>query len=237
MSLRVYEAPRPEKIRELFSGVMPKYDLLNHLLSFRMDKVWRERAASFSLKGEETSILDIGTGTGKFLEAFLKKRYFELACAVDICGAMLKEARRCVLPGRPVFWLEADTVQGICFRKNSFDLAVTAFTLRSLRDLEAFFAEVSRVLKPGGRIVLLELTRPRNYFLKALYYPYLRFVLPAVGALFSGSFRSYAFLSRSILNFHEPEYLKSLLARAGFRDVRVVPFSGGAATLIMGGKI
>jgi demethylmenaquinone methyltransferase/2-methoxy-6-polyprenyl-1,4-benzoquinol methylase len=232
----VFSTPQPQGIRQIFTEITPYYDFLNGLLSLRLDRAWRRWAVGMTLEGNERSLLDVGTGTGKFLEAFLARGRFERVCGIDLCESMLARARKSVR--RPdVAWVNSDVSRGIPCESGSFDLVTAAFTLRSLRDhLPFFFSEVFRVLKPGGKAVFLELTRPSHGLLKLLYYPYLAVYLPLVGALVSRSFKAYSFLANSIRNFEEPGRVVFLLKEAGFAAAGHHSYTGGIATLIRARK-
>lgn len=232
--MTVFATPDSSRIQRIFTSITPRYDLLNSILSFGLDSLWRNWAVKNTLRGNEKDILDIGTGTGRFLRAFVKKQNFEKACGLDLCESMLQKAR--AENPAAISWLAANAAVGLPFQKSSFDLVTSAFTLRSIRDLKDFFSEVYRVMKPGGHFSFLELTRPRSKFLQALYAPYLKLYLPAVGAAFTRSEEAYQFLSQSIMNFKTPEELGELITSIGFERVRVRSFSGGIATLLSGEK-
>ncbi|MBI4550237.1 MAG: ubiquinone/menaquinone biosynthesis methyltransferase [Candidatus Omnitrophica bacterium] len=236
MAQAVFSTPHSQGIRQIFTEITPYYDFLNGLLSLRLDRAWRRWAVERAVDGSERSILDLGTGTGKFLQAFLARGTFERACGVDLCESMLERARQSVRrPG--VVWLAADVSKGIPCESASVDLVSAAFTLRSLRDhLPFFFSEVFRVLKPGGKAVFLELTRPARGILKWLYYPYLSIYLPLVGALVSRSFQAYSFLANSIRHFEEPSKVAEMLKQAGFASADCSSYTGGIATLIRAKK-
>ena len=230
-----YVAPRSERVREMFTRITPRYDLLNAVLSLHLDASWRRWAAARAVTGSEKAVLDVGTGTGKFLEAFLTRACFERAVGFDLCESMLARARQNTARAG-VSWLAGDVSSGLPFRDGSFDLVTAAFTLRSLEDLGVFFTECARVLRTGGKAVFLELTRPAHPVLKMLYYPYLKFYLPLVGGLMSRSFTAYSFLANSILGFDEPAEIGARLGRSGFSRVDVAAHTGGIATLILGTK-
>jgi len=232
----VFTTPDSSRIKQIFTEITPRYDLLNALLSMNLDRCWRQWAVDVTLEGGEKSILDIGTGTGKFLKAFLAKGRFEKITALDLCESMLEKARK-TFSDKNISWLNADISRGIPVEDGSFDLVTAAFTLRSIKeDLPFFFSETARVLNHGGKAAFLELTRPRGLWFRALYYGYLRFYLPLVGALISGSGRAYSFLSNSILHFDEPAQIRTLLEKSGFVDVESHSYTGGIATLITARK-
>lgn len=236
MPSALFSTPDSSRIKQIFTEITPRYDFLNGFLSMSLDRAWRRWAVRMTLEGGEKSILDIGTGTGKFLKAFLEQGHFEKIVALDLCESMLERAQKS-MPGRGITWLNADISQGIALETGSFDLVTAAFTLRSIRDrLPFFFSEAARVLKRGGKIAFLELTRPRSLWFQMLYYPYLKAYLPLVGALISGSSQAYSFLANSILHFNEPEQIRTLLEEAGFGSVKIHSYTGGIATLITAQK-
>jgi demethylmenaquinone methyltransferase/2-methoxy-6-polyprenyl-1,4-benzoquinol methylase len=228
----------PDKnfIREAFDSITPRYDLLNQALSFGMAEGWRKRSAEILLSHPRFSpktILDLGCGTGKFLECFLRRRPWESATGVDFSAAMLRKARATI--PESVLWLQED-FDALPFLESSFDLVISGFTLRSVQKLPEFFKTVHRILTPGGKAAFLDLTRPRNLFARLFFYPYIRFFLPLLGWLASGNRKAYSFLSSSERSFPRPEKTLGLMTQAGFRDCKTKSFSFGAATLIIGTK-
>ena len=240
-------APDKEFIRQAFDSITPRYDLLNQILSFGQAGRWRKKACEIVLQtphpslspGERarvrgmTSILDLGCGTGKFLEAFLQKRTWESATGVDFSVEMLKRARETVRGN--VMWLQED-FDSLPFLGSSFDLVISAFTLRSVQKLPEFLDKVHTILTPGGRAAFLDLTRPRNFWARLFFYPYLKWVLPLLGWLLSGDRKAYGFLSDSVRKFQAPEDTIKLMQATGYRDLTSKSFAFGAATLIIGTK-
>jgi len=230
-------APDKKFIQEAFDSLTPRYDLLNQILSFGMSEKWRERSAKILLSDINFSpktVLDLGCGTGKFLECFLRSKSWESATGVDFSVAMLQKARVTVRSGN-VMWLRED-FDALPFLESSFDLVISGFTLRSAQHLPRFLATVHRILTPGGKAAFLDLTRPRALWARILFYPYLRFVLPLLGWLISGKRKAYGFLSGSVRQFQAPEETIRLMQAAGYRDCTSKSFAFGAATLIIGKK-
>ena len=230
--------PAPDKafIQKAFDSITPRYDLLNQILSFGMSEAWRKRSAEhvLGLPGfSPKTILDLGCGTGKFLEAFLKKRAWESATGLDFSVAMLAKARETVAGN--VIWLQGD-FDALPFLEKSFDLVISGFTLRSVQRLPEFLTNVHRILTPGGRAAFLDLTRPRNFLARLFFYPYLKLVLPLLGWLISGNREAYHFLSNSVHKFQSPEETVKRMQAAGYRDCTSKSFAFGAATLIIGTK-
>lgn len=222
-------SPAKETIREIFDAVAPRYDWINTLLSFHLDEGWRSRAVQWILEGGEESVLDLGVGTGKFLGRFLKKKNWRLAAGIDFSGPMLGRARQ-GLPGSCRL-VQAD-IHEIPFEDETFDLVVSSFTLRSVKDRPSFFREVWRVLKPDGKTAFLCLTRPASVLGRMLYTPYLKFYLPFVGGLVSENQTAYRFLSQSIQNFPSPREIGGELEQAGFHTIQIQSLTFGISTLI-----
>ena len=228
--------PDKKFIQEAFDSITPRYDFLNQVLSFGMSESWRNRSAKIIL-GDSTfspkTLLDLGCGTGKFLECFLRSRSWESVTGVDFSVAMLQKARGTVSGN--VMWLRED-FEALPFLDASFALVISGFTLRSVQKLPEFLATVHRILTPGGKAAFLDLTRPRNFLARLLFYPYLKFVLPLLGWLISGNWKAYGFLSGSVRKFQAPEDTIRLMQAAGYHDCMSKSFAFGAATLIIGKK-
>ncbi len=226
-------SPDKEFIREAFDSIAPKYDFLNTILSFNLDDAWRRRARELVLEPSQRSILDLGTGSGKFLQCFLDVRKWDKSVGLDFSANMLAAARE----NLPV---EVALVQGdfhdLPFGSAEFDLVVSAFTLRSVKDMPRFLSQVFKILTPGGRAGFLCLTRPEAWWAKILFYPYLKLYLPLVGWIVSGKLKAYRFLSESVASFQEPQKTAAEMQAAGFTDIQIHAFTFGAATLISARK-
>jgi|GEM_PF-319321 len=228
-----FASPNKEFIRDAFDSIAPKYDFLNAVLSFNLDDAWRCRARDLVLESSQKTILDLGVGSGKFLECFLKKRSWTKAMGLDFSENMLLVARQ-NLP-QNVALVQGD-FHDLPFGASEFDLVVSAFTLRSVKDMPRFLNQVFKILTPGGRAAFLCLTRPSAWWAKLLFYPYLKIYLPMVGWIFTGKLKAYQFLSDSIASFQEPEKTAAEMRGAGFQDLQIHAFTFGAATLILGRK-
>lgn len=226
-------SPESRTIQKFFDSIAFRYDFLNQILSFRMDDGWRKKAKKLILDKDYRSLLDLGMGTGKFAEIFLQGKSWDRCVGLDFSASMLEAARQ-QLPAQ-VGYINGDFLN-LPFESKSFDLVISAFTLRSVKDMEVFLEGIHRILIPGGKAAFLCLTRPVNPFFKILYYPYLKVYLPLVGGLFSGNRKAYQFLAESILNFQEPGKTADMMRGAGFENVQIHRFTFGAATLIMGNK-
>jgi len=230
-----YAAPNKEFIRRAFDTISQRYDLLNEILSFGNADRWRKKACGLLLKragNEAGAVLDLGVGTADSLKWFLKKKKWRFAAGLDFSGKMLCRAARKI---SGAFFVNGDFHE-LPFAYGSFDVIFSAFTLRSVQNMPKFLAEIKRVLKPGGKVGFLDLTRPRSILHKIFFFPYLRFFLPLVGRLISGSDTAYQFLSQSVQNFQSPERTLEVMRQAGFRELSTKSFSFGAATLIIATK-
>ena len=167
------------------------------------------------------------------LEEFLNRHPFERAIGLDISEEMIREARKRL--GNKAQWLMAQG-EALPFENGQFDIVSSAFVLRSISNLPGLFYEIQRVLKPKGRFVLLELTRPKRTVLRLLYQIYLKAYLPLIGKIFSGSWHAYQFLASSIQKFYEVDEYVSLLKEAGLSPLLVRPMTFGVCTLVIAEK-
>jgi demethylmenaquinone methyltransferase / 2-methoxy-6-polyprenyl-1,4-benzoquinol methylase len=222
-------------VREMFGRIAPRYDLLNHLLSLDIDKLWRRRVAkkfNVVLRDPGARVLDLCCGTGDLAFAFRR----ESPTGAEIIGSdfvpeMLVRARgKAAASGASVAFVEADALQ-LPFADASFDLVSCAFGFRNLANYERGLQEILRVLKPGGAVAILEFAEPPGRMLGALYRFYFRHVLPRLGGLISGNRSAYAYLPRSVSKFPSPEELQDRFERAGFVNVSFARWTGGIVTL------
>ena len=228
-------SPDKETIRNFFNGIASCYDRINSLLSLSLDEYWRRRAVRLVLegKGSEKSLLDLGVGTGKFLKKFLPQRPWKIAAGVDFADEMLSQAQS-KLPAECRL-IQAD-IHDLPFTDESFDLVISSFTLRSVKNRRHFFSEVRRILRLKGKAAFLCLTRPKSLAGRALYAPYLKFYLPFMGGLISRDPLAYRFLSESIQSFPSPREVGNELESLGFHRVSIFPFTFGISTLIRAEK-
>jgi demethylmenaquinone methyltransferase / 2-methoxy-6-polyprenyl-1,4-benzoquinol methylase len=222
------------RVREMFSTIAKRYDLLNHLLSGNVDKRWRRivamRVRDKLSSGDGVRVLDVACGTGD-----LSLTLFEITGAgvvgTDFCRPMLTIAAG-KTSGR-IRFIEGDALD-LPFRDGTFDVVTIAFGLRNLANVESGLAELSRVVKPGGWVAVLEFSRPANAILRPLFNLYFRKLLPWMGGLISGSFGAYTYLPASVQKFPDQSQLSLLMERAGLDQVGYENLTGGIAALHMG---
>lgn len=223
------EAEASKKIREMFTQIAPRYDLLNHLLSFELDRLWRARAAKLLRPIQERRdavVLDLCCGTGDLAFALAHAGKARILGA-DFAHTMLVRARAKSAdvsaadgsaPATRMPFFEADALR-LPFADASFDLVTSAFGFRNLANYEAGLREIYRVLKPGGTIAILEFAEPPEGFLGSLYRWYFTKVLPRIGWLISGHQSAYTYLPKSVARFFRPPELAALLRSVGYQSV------------------
>lgn len=224
-------------VRTMFTSIAPRYDLLNHLLSFNIDRLWWRRAANtftHILVRPNASVLDLCCGTGDMTFA-LRRRAVKSAqiLGADFSHAMLERARDKSV-GTSLRWVEADALH-LPFPALQLDLITAAFGFRNLADYDAGLREMVRVLKPGGECGILDFGEPRG-LMGGIYRLYFKRVLPAVGTLISGVKGPYAYLPASVERFPEPAEMLERMRLAGFREARWTPYTFGIAGLYRGRK-
>jgi demethylmenaquinone methyltransferase/2-methoxy-6-polyprenyl-1,4-benzoquinol methylase len=219
------------RIRAMFERVAPRYDLLNHLLSASRDRAWRRRLARELALPAGSRVLDLCAGTGDQAVELARGGY--RVAAADFCLPMLALARpkfRAGRAGRAPVPLQADAL-ALPFADGEFDGATVSFGLRNVADLDRAFAELARVVRPGGALGVLEFTVPAWQPLRAIYLFYFRFLLPTIGRLVSGDRSAYSYLPESVFRFPQREVFLARAAAAGFGSGRYVSLSGGIVAL------
>jgi demethylmenaquinone methyltransferase / 2-methoxy-6-polyprenyl-1,4-benzoquinol methylase len=229
------EASVPTAVRQMFNTIAPRYDLLNHLLSGGMDRVWwRRAAATFHdiLAQPQTVALDLCCGTGDMTVALDKHRPGTADAApilaVDFSSEMLARAAP-KFAGRNIQSIEADALR-LPMASNSMDLITSAFGFRNLASYEEGLVELYRVLRPGGRLGILECNQPDG-LTGTLYSLYFKYVLPRLGGLISGSSSAYRYLPASVERFPRPPRMLQMISAAGFTHAAWTGYTFGVAGL------
>ncbi|MBS1849573.1 MAG: bifunctional demethylmenaquinone methyltransferase/2-methoxy-6-polyprenyl-1,4-benzoquinol methylase UbiE [Acidobacteria bacterium] len=222
----------------MFSSIAPRYDLLNHVLSCNVDRMWWRRASrtfTHILRRPQANVLDLCCGTGDMTFA-LRRRAGKAAphiLGADFSHAMLQRASQ-KSAGTDLRWVEADALN-LPFPEGHFDLVTSAFGFRNLADYDAGLREIARVLRSQGECGILDFGEPRGVIGK-VYRVYFKKVLPAIGTMISGVKGPYAYLPASVERFPEPQEMLERMRRAGFREVSWTPYTFGIAGLYWGKK-
>lgn len=232
------------RVQQMFTRIAPRYDFLNHLLSFSLDHVWRWRTAKRFLPilgRADARILDICCGTGDLAFALDRARRSALdppqaaqrspVIGSDFVEPMLERAReKAANESRAAIFAAADALN-LPFPGGSFDLVTTAFGFRNLANYEHGLREIARVLKQGGEVGILEFTEPGSGPLAGVFRFYFRHILPRVGGAISGNSEAYAYLPGSVAKFPAPRELAALMEKTGFVDVRIASWNFGSVIL------
>lgn len=231
--------PDPDVVRATFEGIAPRYDLANHLLSGGLDFLWRRRLIREAKTDQPRDVLDLATGSGDVALALRKALSVEAQITgLDFCPPMLAEAeRKRIAAGHSPDSLRF--LQGDClsmdFPDDSFDLVTIAFGLRNLCDRAIGLSEMQRVLRPGGRLLILEFSQP-FFFLRPFYYLYLRLILPLFARWVTGDRKAYEYLGSSISGFPDRFGLAEELRQANFGKISFVSLTGAVVALHVGEK-
>ena len=221
------------RVREMFATIAARYDLLNHLLSGNFDKRWRRTVAktlSATLAKSDARVLDVACGTGDLSLTLFESGEARII-GIDFCRPMLDIAASKSRYSLPL--VEGDAID-LPFADCSFEAATIAFGLRNLTSVDAGLRELLRVLKPGGRVAVLEFSKPRAPLLRSLFTVYFTRLLPLFGGLVSGSRSAYEYLPDSVSRFPDQEELASLMKEAGFAEVDYQNLTGGIVALHCG---
>lgn len=228
------EAVHERAVKEMFAGIAPRYDLLNHVLSLNVDKMWRRRVReelADILAGKSARVLDVACGTGD-LSIELKRNAKAHITGTDFCRPMLAIAAE---KDTSIPYVEADAMD-LAFADDTFDAVTIAFGLRNLPNFENGLRELCRVLKPDGKLVILECSHPPLPGFRQLYHFYFGSVLPRIGAWVSGSGHAYSYLPDSVSKFPKQDELSRLMRTTGFESVTYRNLTGGIAALHVGNK-
>jgi demethylmenaquinone methyltransferase/2-methoxy-6-polyprenyl-1,4-benzoquinol methylase len=221
--------PDAAQVQHMFARVARRYDRANHLLSLGADIHWRRQAVAVAAVQKGERVLDVCAGTGDLTLALA--RAGARAIGADFCRPMLELAVRKSAAGNGTRFVAADTLR-LPFGSGVFDLVTVAFGVRNLADPEAGLREMARVLRPGGRMVVLEFCRPRVPLLGPLYMFYFRHLLPRLGSWISGDRQgAYRYLNKSVLAFPEREQFIALMERAGLHAPGFKLLTGGVVAI------
>jgi demethylmenaquinone methyltransferase/2-methoxy-6-polyprenyl-1,4-benzoquinol methylase len=225
-------------VREMFNTISPRYDLLNHVLSMNVDRLWWWRTARrfrHILRRNEAEVLDLCCGTGDMAFALYRQTKGSRASitGADFARKMLRRAEKKGI-GKPIRWVEADALH-MPFADQTFDLVTSAFGFRNLADYDAGLREIHRVLRPNGELGILDFGEPKGP-MREVYRFYFKRVLPRIGTMISGVSGPYAYLPASVEKFPESSEMLQRVRAAGFREAKYSPYTFGIAGLYWGRK-
>ncbi len=230
-------ASKKKQVAQMFDNVAQRYDFLNRLLSLGIDRYWRWYAINQLKSVQPRTILDVATGTGDLAIAALRLKP-EHITGIDISDGMLELGRKKIAQRNmtdKITLLNADA-ENLSFDANSFDAITAAFGVRNFENLEKGLNELYRVLKPMGKIVIVEFAKPQIFPIKQLFALYFRFILPMVGRFFSKDQRAYTYLPESVQAFPQRHDFTAILTRLGFRAAICSPLSFGICAVYVAEK-
>lgn len=228
---------KKEEVAEMFNNISKKYDFLNHFLSLGIDKIWRRKAVNKLREIQPGRILDIATGTGDFAIALLKLNPVEVV-GIDISEGMLEVGREKMKKRRVdnVITLKLGDSEDLPFEDNYFDGLTVGFGVRNFEHLEKGLSEMLRVIRPEGKIVILEFSKPKKFPVKQGYSFISKYIIPFFGKRISKDDKAYAYLPESIAAFPEGKEFTDILSKLGYKNVNLQLVSGGIATIYSGVK-
>ncbi|MBQ7999319.1 MAG: bifunctional demethylmenaquinone methyltransferase/2-methoxy-6-polyprenyl-1,4-benzoquinol methylase UbiE [Bacteroidales bacterium] len=229
---------KKENIRSLFDNIAPDYDKLNHILSLNIDKGWRKRAVcEIADVQQKLSVLDVACGTGDFtIEIAKKVTEGSKIVGIDLSEGMMKVGREKIADAGVDATLEYGDCEALDYPENSFDRISVGFGVRNFEHLDLGLKEMCRVLKPGGKLVILELSVPSNPIIRWCYKLYFLNILPMIGGMVSGNRGAYEYLPASVLNFPAPDKFIPMMYEAGFSQVRHHSLTLGVCRMYVGIK-
>jgi demethylmenaquinone methyltransferase / 2-methoxy-6-polyprenyl-1,4-benzoquinol methylase len=230
-------ASKKLQVARMFDTISGNYDFLNHFLSLGIDKLWRKKAIKLLEQDHPKLILDVATGTGDFAIQALSLKPTKII-GVDISEGMLEMGRKKMIEkgvSETIEMRNADS-ESLPFEENKFDAIIVAFGVRNFEDLNKGLAEMLRVLKPGGRVVILEFSKPTSAIIKPLYQFYFRFITPAIGKFFSRDSHAYEYLPESVNAFPDGQDFTSILNQLGYKNTSCKPLTFGISSLYTGTK-
>ncbi len=229
---------KKEQVATMFNNISGTYDFLNHFLSLGIDIIWRKKAIKELLALKPQKMLDVATGTGDFAFEAIKILNPKEIIGVDISVGMLDVARKKIAERKlaDVFSVQTGDSEGLLFEDNTFDAITVAFGVRNYENLEKGLADMLRVLKPGGKIVVLEFSKPRVFPVKQLYNFYFKHVTPFFGGLFSKDKKAYTYLEESVQAFPDGSNFTKLMDKVGYQHTKHRPLTFGISAIYTGVK-
>lgn len=227
------EGEKGAQVEQMFDNIAHSYDLLNHCLSMGIDKRWRRAAINTLKPFAPKRMLDVATGTGDFAILAARMLKPESLLGVDISEGMLDVGRKKVLQGglANIVKFQKDDCMALSLDDDQFDAITVAYGVRNFPDLDKGLSEMHRVLKKNGRLVIIELTAPRRFPMRQLFWLYSHAFMPLVGWIISKDKRAYSYLPATMEAFPQGEEMQQILEKAGYRDVAFKRFTFGLSTM------
>ena len=225
-------------VEQMFNNIAPTYDILNHRLSWDIDKIWRKKAISQLLPFNPQSILDIATGTGDFAILSAEMLSPKQMIGVDISDGMMTIGRQKVKAKglQDIVFFKKEDCTNLSFEDNSFDAVTAAFGIRNFQDLDRGLSEMCRVLKQGGHLIIVELTTPICFPMKQLFKIYSHTILPIYGRMISKDTNAYHYLINTIEAFPQGERMVEILRNIGFKKPKFTRLTSGICTMYFATK-
>ncbi len=231
------DGSKKEQVAQMFDNISVRYDLLNHLLSLNIDKLWRSKAVRLLRPYQPKAILDVATGTADFAIE-LRKLQPESIIGVDISAGMLEVGKQKIKKRTldNLIRLELGDAENMPFPDDTFDAITVAFGVRNFENLKNGLKEIRRVLKPNYAVAVLEFSKPASFPWKQVYNFYFRFILPSIGKLVSKDSRAYTYLPESVNAFPEGQEFMDILKEVGYQNIRQYRLTFGIATIYLAEK-
>lgn len=228
---------KKEEVAEMFNNISAKYDFLNHFLSLGIDKLWRKKAVKMLAEIKPKRILDIATGTGDFAIESLKLNPEEIV-GMDISEGMLSMGREKMVKRKVdhIISMRLGDSENLPFEDNYFDALTVGFGVRNFENLEKGLGEMLRVVRPGGKLLILEFSKPKKFPVKQYYAFHSKYIIPFFGKRISKDEKAYAYLPESVAAFPEGQNFENILKSLGYKNVNSTLVSGGIATIYAGTK-
>ncbi len=228
---------KKQEVAEMFDNISARYDFLNHFLSLGIDKIWRRKAINQLRSTPVKKLIDIATGTGDFAIAALKLNPEEVI-GLDISAGMLAVGEQKMIKNKvdSIIKMQLGDSENIPYDSNYFDALTVGFGVRNFENLELGLAEMLRVLKPGGKAVILEFSKPKRFPIKQIFGFYSRYFIPFFGKRISKDAQAYSYLPESVAAFPEGKDFEDILHKIGYKNIESTLVSGGIATIYAGIK-
>lgn len=228
---------KKEEVAEMFNNISKRYDFLNHFLSLGIDKIWRKKAVNMLKEVAPKRILDLATGTGDFAIASLKLSPVEVV-GMDISEGMLEVGRDKMKKYGydPIISMQLGDSENLPFEDDYFDALTVGFGVRNYENLEKGLKEMLRVVRPGGKLIILEFSKPKKFPVKQYYAFHSKYIIPFFGKRISKDSSAYAYLPESVAAFPEGKDFTDILEKLGYKNVKAKLVSGGIATIYSGLK-